>query len=88
MDFSQILDELIQNAAHLRECEEENKVCTELESRQDFLLNVLLKITPSQEELETGYACMEQKIKTLSGMNRKLIRPVSNKNRKTSSVKS
>jgi len=83
VDFSQMLDELIHNAALLRECEEENRECIELESRQDSLLNALLKINPSQKELEANYACMEQKIATLSGLNRKLLRPAAKKKRKT-----
>lgn len=81
MDFSQTLDELIHNAALLRECEEENRECTELESRQDHLLNTLLEMNLSQEKLQHGYGAIEQKITVLSNLNQKLLRPISKKTR-------
>ena len=46
------LDELIANASQLRECEEENGACADLEHKQELLLNALLQLNNSVDEHE------------------------------------
>jgi hypothetical protein len=74
------LDELIANAALLKECEEEKGQCVELEHQQERLLNALIQMNHSLDESELQnaphlYAVLEQKIGKFSRLNHKLLRP-------------
>jgi hypothetical protein len=89
------LDELIANANQLRECEEENGACADLEHKQELLLNALLQLNNSIDENEKHqlwqrspdrYLTLEKKIVRLSRLNQKLLRPVSQKHVKKARV--
>jgi len=89
------LDELIANANQLRECEEENGRCADLEHKQEMLLNALLKLNNSIDETEKHqlwqkspglYVTLEKKIVRLSRLNQKLLRPAKQKHVKKARV--
>ena len=76
------LDELIANAALLKECEEGH--CSRLEQQQEALLNTLLQMNSNLDEEEKLlllqrsprlYTTLEKKITRLSCMNQKLLKP-------------
>jgi len=89
------LDELIANASLLRECEEETGDCSDLEQKQEKLLNALLKLNNSLDETEKHqlwqkspdlYVTLEKKIVRLSRLNQKLLRPAKQKHVKKARV--
>ena len=77
------LDELIENAHLLKDCDEENGECSQLEHQQEMLLNALLKMNSSLEDNEKQlllqkspdlYSAVEQKLFKLSRANYKLLK--------------
>jgi FtsZ-binding cell division protein ZapB len=77
------LDELIKNATLLKDCEEENGKCADLEHQQEMLLNDLLRINNSLDEDEKyslwqksphRYTTLEKKIVKFSRLNQKLLK--------------
>ena len=60
------LDELIANAALLKECEEEKGQCAELEHQQERLLNALIQMDYSLDELQKAPHLVQLTVKTLS----------------------
>lgn len=94
-DMERKLDELIANANQLRQCEDENGSCADLEHKQDLLLNALLKLNNSIDETEKHqlwqksperYVTIEKKIVRLSRLNQKLLRPAKEKHVKKARV--
>lgn len=82
-EMEQKLDELIKNANLLRDCEEENGQCADLQHQQDRLLNELMQMNNSLEETEKHqllqksprlYSTLEQKISDFSRMNSRLLK--------------
>ncbi len=89
------LDELIANANQLRECEDENGACADLEHKQEMLLNALLQLNNSIDDTEKHqlwqkspdrYITLEKKIVRLSRLNQKLLRPTPKKHVKKARV--
>ncbi|MBS0648219.1 MAG: hypothetical protein JSS10_03230 [Verrucomicrobia bacterium] len=77
------LDELIKNATLLKDCEEENGECADLEHQQEILLNELLRINNSMNEDDKyslwqkssrQYTTLENKIVKFSCLNQKLLK--------------
>ncbi len=77
------LDELIANAALLKECEEGNGECARLEHQQEMLLSALLQMNNGLDDAKKHlllqrsprlYTTLEKKIARLSRLNLKLLR--------------
>jgi hypothetical protein len=77
------LDELITNAALLKECEEASGECANLEHKQEMLLDALMKMNNNLDDEEKIlllqkvprlYTTLEKKIFKLSRMNHQLLR--------------
>lgn len=84
--MEQTLDELIRNGSRLKECEEENGECSELQYQQERLLNELLKLNNALGETDVQkkpilFRVLKEKVRTFSEINRSQLKTTTRKKR-------